>query len=43
MPNLQSILDQEKCQIYLLDKDFIRDIPILMTADEDIQFKVKSL
>jgi hypothetical protein len=43
MPNLQSMLDQEKFYINLPYEDLIRDIAILMTADEDIQFKVKSL
>jgi hypothetical protein len=43
MPNLQTMLDQEKFKINLDNDDFVRDITILMTADEDIQFKVKSL
>jgi hypothetical protein len=37
------MLDEEKCYIHLDNEDLIRDITILMTADEDIQFKVKSL
>ncbi len=43
MPNLQAMLDQEKFEIHLENDDFIRDITILMTAEEDVQFKVKSL
>jgi hypothetical protein len=37
------MLDQEKCIIRIGDEDFIRDITYLMTAEEDVQFKVKSL
>ncbi len=40
MPNLLLMLDDEECTIYMMNKDFIRDLTILMTADQDVQFKV---
>jgi hypothetical protein len=43
MPNLQLLLDQEVCEIYMENEDFKRDIANLMDADQDVQFKVKTL
>jgi hypothetical protein len=43
MPNLQLMLDGEECKITINNEDFIRDITILMTADQDVQFKCKTL
>jgi hypothetical protein len=43
MPNLQFTLDLKECTISMDNGDFIRDITMLMTADQDVQFKVKTL
>ena len=39
---MQLLLDQEECEIMLIHRDFKIDIEILM-ADQDVQFKVKTL
>jgi hypothetical protein len=43
MPNLQLKLDEKECKITMDNKNFIRDITILMTAEQDVQFKCKTL
>ncbi len=42
-PNLQLFLNQKEYEISFGDEDVKRDITILMTADQDIQFKVNTL
>jgi hypothetical protein len=42
IPNLQLLLDQEKCEIDMSNGDIMREIEILM-ADKDVQFKLKTL
>jgi hypothetical protein len=39
---LQELLDQKECKIKMVNKNFKRDITILMT-DQNVQFKVKTL
>jgi hypothetical protein len=44
MPNLKQLKqDEEVCTITMDNEDFIRDVTILMTADQDVQFKCKTL
>jgi hypothetical protein len=44
MPNLKYLMqDEEECSITMDNEDLIRDITILMTADQDVQFKCKTL
>ncbi len=39
---MQELLDQKECKIKMVNKNFKRDITILMT-DQNVQFKVKTL